>query len=177
MDAVASPLVMRRSIFIAAPPERVWQEFESIDRLRRWYAGKTASTEQHVLRYEPRVGGWFELTCRWTHGVPGACRLGGEIVVFDPPRELTLKNNSFLPARPWSEPISKTFRLSPASGGTVVEIIEHGFEVAGEYAQDFHLEAEIGWTMDELVALRRLIEGGLELRIPTGATAAATGVA
>jgi hypothetical protein len=173
MEAIDSELVMRRSTLIAAPPGRVWQEFESIGAMRRWYAGKRASSEQEVLRYEPRAGGWFEITCRWVNeGVPGACRLGGEIIVFDPARELTLESHSFLPERSWSGPIKKTIRLSSAFGGTVVEILEHGFEVAGEHARDFHLEAEIGWTMDELIALRRVVEGGLDLRIPVGAIAA-----
>jgi uncharacterized protein YndB with AHSA1/START domain len=173
MEAIDSELFMRRSILIAAQPERVWQEFESIDAMRRWYAGKRASSEHEVLRYEPRVGGWFEITCRWVHeGMPGACRLGGEIIVFDPPRELTLESHSFLPERSWPGPIKKTIRLSSAPGGTVVEILEHGFEAAGEHARDFHLEAEIGWTMDELIALRRVVEGGLDLRIPVGAIAA-----
>ena len=173
MESLNSPLVMRRSILIAATPERVWEEFTSIDRMRQWYAGKRATSEQEVLRYEPRVGGWFELTCRWEHdGVPGACRLGGEITVFDYARELTLESHSFLPERSWRDPIKKTIRLSPAPGGTVVEIMEHGFEVAGEHARDFHLEAEIGWTMDELIALRCLVEGGLDLRIPVGAASA-----
>jgi uncharacterized protein YndB with AHSA1/START domain len=173
MESLDSHLVMRRSVMIAAPPDRVWEEFESIDRMRRWYAGKRETSEQHVLRYEPRVGGWFEITCKWIHdGVPGACRMGGEIVVFDRARELTLESHSFLPERPWAAPIKKTIRLSPAPGGTVVEIMEHGFEAAGEHARDFHLEAEIGWTMDELIALRRVVEGGLELRIPVGALSA-----
>jgi hypothetical protein len=43
----------------------------------------------------------------------------------------------------------------------VVEILEYGYEVAGEDAGSFHHEAEIGWTMDELIALRRLVEAGV----------------
>ncbi|MEX2245582.1 MAG: SRPBCC domain-containing protein [Dehalococcoidia bacterium] len=167
MESVKSPLVMRRSIFIHASPERVWQEFESIDRMRRWYAGEVPGITQQVLRYEPVAGGWLEIACQWTKGTPGACRLGGKILVFDPGRELTQERHSFLPERPWREPIRMTFRLSPALGGTVVEVLEYGFEVAGEHAASYHLEAEAGWTMHELEALRRLVEAP----VMTGASA------
>jgi uncharacterized protein YndB with AHSA1/START domain len=149
---------MRRSIFIAATPEEVWKQFESIDAMRRWYAGKTATVEQRILRYEPGAGGWLEIECTWTHGTPGSCHLGGPIVVFEPGRELTQEHYSYRPARPWDKPNMLTFRLAPAFGGTVVEILEYGFEVAGEQAGSFHHEAEIGWTMDELIALRRVAE-------------------
>jgi uncharacterized protein YndB with AHSA1/START domain len=134
MDAIDSPLVMRRSILIAATPERVWQEFESIERMRRWYAGKTATVEQRILRYEPGARGWLEIECAWTHGTPGSCHLGGPIVVFEPGRELTQEHHSYKPARPWVKPTWLTFRLTPALGGTVVEILEYGYEVAGEDA-------------------------------------------
>lgn len=158
MDPIDSPLVMRRSIFIAATRERVWQEFESIEALRGWYAGKTATVEQRILRYEPREGGWLEIECEWTHGTPGSCHLGGPIVVFEPGRELTQEHHSYRPTRAWEKPTTLTFRLSPALGGTVVEILEYGYEVAGEEAGSFHHEAEAGWTMDELIALRRIVE-------------------
>jgi uncharacterized protein YndB with AHSA1/START domain len=158
MEALKSPLVMRRSIYIEAPPGRVWKEFESIERLRRWYAGKVATIEQRILRYEPGVGGWLELECEWTHGTPGRCHLGGEIVAFEPARELTIAQHSFYPKRPTDQPIMKTFRLSPALDGTVVEILEHGFEATGDHAAAYHRESEAGWTMFELEALRLLVE-------------------
>jgi hypothetical protein len=93
--------------------------------------------------------------------------------VFEPARELTQEHHSYRPARAWDKPNMLTFRLSPALGGTVVEILEYGYEVAGEHARDFHLEAEIGWTIDELIALRRVVEGALDLHIPVGAQPAA----
>jgi uncharacterized protein YndB with AHSA1/START domain len=176
MEPIESPLVMRRSILIAAPPERVWQEFESIERLPGWYAGKTATTEQRVVRYEPGEGGWLEIECEWTHGdTPGSCHLGGPIVVWTPGRELTQEHHSYRPSRMWERPTRLTFRLTPQLGGTVVEILEYGYEVAGEAAADFHLEAELGWTMDELIALRRVVEGPHDLRIPVAARTLASG--
>ncbi len=43
MKPLESNLAIRRSIFIKATPERIWQEFESHERMRRWWAPGTAS--------------------------------------------------------------------------------------------------------------------------------------
>lgn len=151
---------MRRSIFIKAAPERVWREFEAFDRISRWFGGKTSTVQQRVTRYEPGVGGWFEIEAEWTHEVPGACRLGGKIIAFEPPRELTVEWNSFLPEYEWHEPTFVTFRLTAALGGTVVEIMQHGFERCGIGAAGYHRDAEGGWNTMELEALRQLVETG-----------------
>ncbi len=37
MGITISLLNVRRSILIQAPPERVWQEFESFDRFAAWF--------------------------------------------------------------------------------------------------------------------------------------------
>jgi uncharacterized protein YndB with AHSA1/START domain len=158
MKIAEGGLVMRRSMFMRATPERVWREFESAERLSRWFAGKTASVEQRVLRHEPGAGGWFEIAAEWTHGGGGACNLGGKIVTWDPPREMTVEWNSFLPQYEWREPTYVTFRLTPASGGTVVEILQHGFERCGEGGAKYHRDAEGGWNTMELEALRIIVE-------------------
>ena len=49
-------LAVRRSILIKAPPERIWREFESFERMKAWFG-----TGHTLLKYEPRVGGWVEL--------------------------------------------------------------------------------------------------------------------
>src|SRR6266436_6681627 len=48
-------LVVRRSIWIDAKPERVWQEFETPEAMRLWFG-----TGHTLVSYEPRVGGWVE---------------------------------------------------------------------------------------------------------------------
>ncbi|MDP9180167.1 MAG: SRPBCC domain-containing protein [Chloroflexota bacterium] len=54
-------LVVRRSVEIDAPPERVWQEFESAERMRLWYT-PAGGVEMPCKRldFEPHVGGKFE---------------------------------------------------------------------------------------------------------------------
>jgi uncharacterized protein YndB with AHSA1/START domain len=149
---------MRRSMFMRATPERIWREFESRDRIGCWFGGKTATVQQRVTRYEPGAGGWLEIEAEWTHDGGGACRLGGKIITFDPPRELTVEWNSFLPVYNWHEPTYVTFRLTPGPGGTFVEILQHGFERCGEGAAKYHRDAEGGWNTMELEALRSIVE-------------------
>ncbi len=48
-------LVVRRSIWIGATPDRVWQEFETFEAMRLWFG-----TGHTLVSYEPRVGGWVE---------------------------------------------------------------------------------------------------------------------
>ena len=55
MQTQPGALVVRRSIWIDAKPERVWQEFESFEAMKRWYG-----TGHALVSYEPQVGGWVE---------------------------------------------------------------------------------------------------------------------
>jgi uncharacterized protein YndB with AHSA1/START domain len=84
-------------------------------------------------------------------------RYGGPIVVFDPPRELTFEND-WIPNRGWLQPTFITLRLSPQLGGTLVELMHHGFERTGANAADEHAGYEGGWGMTQLNALRSGVE-------------------
>ena len=158
--AIDSVLVVRRSIHIKAAPERVWREFESMDRMRSWWgvligdpiAGK--ANGQRLVAYEPRKGGHVEMEVD-LDGEPA--RYGGPIVVFDAPRELTFEND-WIPNRGWLRPTFITLRLTPALGGTMVELMHHGFERIGRDAFDDHASYEGGWGMTQLNALRSLVE-------------------
>ena len=55
MGAQIGALVVRRSIWIDAKPDEVWEEFESLERMRAWYG-----TGHTLVRYEPFVGGIVE---------------------------------------------------------------------------------------------------------------------
>lgn len=49
-------LAVRRSVLIKATPERVWQEFKTLEKMRAWFGlGHT------LHKYEPRLGGQVEL--------------------------------------------------------------------------------------------------------------------
>ena len=52
MGTEIGPYAVRRSIWIDAPPENVWQEFATFERMADWYG-----TGHELREYEPRVGG------------------------------------------------------------------------------------------------------------------------
>jgi uncharacterized protein YndB with AHSA1/START domain len=157
-QAVLGVLVVRRSIHIRATPERVWKEFTSFERMNGWWgitigtpeAGK--SNGQILRAYEPRLGGHIEMEVLF-NGQP--MRYGGKIIVFDPGRELTFECD-WIPNQGWLRPTLLTIRLTPALGGTLVELMHHGFEQTGDQASEDHAGYEGGWGMTQLNALRKV---------------------
>lgn len=156
-----SPLKVRRSIHIQAPPERVWQEFESFEKINRWWGACVGDPEagtskgQILLEYAPHPGGRAVMAV----DMGGArMRYGGEIKVFDAGRELTFEND-WIPNRGWAAPTYITLRLTPAMGGTLVEIFHHGFERTGGDAGAEHAGYEQGWGMTQLNALKAAVQG------------------
>jgi uncharacterized protein YndB with AHSA1/START domain len=159
-------LAIRRSIYIPAPPERVWREFESSERFAGWFGvlvrehdseGSERTMGHRVLRYEPGAGGWAEMEVE----VDGVMRrFGGRIMVFDAPQELTFEDRWLAAPPGGEEPALITFLLTPVLEGTAVELIAHGFEGMGERGAELHRGHQAGWSMRQLEALRRAVEAG-----------------
>ena len=151
-----SVLIVRRSIYIEAPPERVWREFEDFDHMAGWWGALKGdpvagtSQGQRLITYEPRAGGRIEMEVM-IDGAPA--RYGGRITTFDAGRELTFEND-WIPNQGWAAPTLMTVRLTPALKGTLVEILHHGFERTGEHGGEEHSGYEGGWGMTQLTALR-----------------------
>jgi uncharacterized protein YndB with AHSA1/START domain len=143
-------LTIRRSIHIDATPERIWREFTDQQRMARWWG-----TGHRLLTYEPRLGGWVEMEV----DVAGVMRrFGGKIVTFDAGRELTFEDEWLPPEA--DAPLLITLRLIPAAvGGTIVELIQHGFERNPTTAAEEHRGHQAGWTSRQLEALRAIVEG------------------
>jgi uncharacterized protein YndB with AHSA1/START domain len=144
-------------VLIDASPERVWQEFESLERMRAWFgvAWESGGRRGHtLLKYEPRLGGAVELSV--VHDGEDK-RFGGRIVVFEPARELTFEDD-WIPNQGWLAPAYITIRLRPALGGTLVELFHHTIERTGPGAADQHLGFEMGWTAHHLEALKGIVE-------------------
>ena len=150
MATEIGPLAVRRSILIKAPPERVWREFETFERMKAWFG-----TGHSLTKYEPRLGGAVE-TDAGQHGDGEPLVFGGRITVLDPPRELTFENDWF--GHGWKMPSLLTIRLAPALDGTLVELFHHGFERVGGDAGENHRGFEGGWTLRQLEALRQIVE-------------------
>jgi len=154
-----SALVVRRSIHIKATPAKVWEQFESFERMNRWWGAVIKTPEagkpngQRLLKYEPHKGGRVEMEVMFD-GTP--LRYGGAILVFDPSRELTFESD-WIPNQGWLHPTHMTLRLTPALDGTLVELTHHGFERTGPNASEEHAAYETGWGMTQLNALRDLV--------------------
>ncbi len=142
-------LSVRRSIWIHASPSRVWEEFESLERMRRWFG-----TGHALVRYEAKVGAEVE-TDAGSLDDGEALRFVGRVVVVEPPHELTFEQDWV--GHGWKAPPLITIRLTPLDGGTLVELFHHGFEVLGGDAADNHRGFEGGWTMRQLESLRELV--------------------
>jgi uncharacterized protein YndB with AHSA1/START domain len=148
MAPTIGPLAVRRSIWIDAPPTRVWEEFEDLERMRRWFG-----TGHTLVKYEARVGAEVETDASELDGE--ALRFVGRVVVVDPPREVTFEQDWV--GRGWKGPLLITIRLTSLDGGTLVELFHHGFEVLEADAAENHRGFEGGWTMRQLEALRELV--------------------
>jgi uncharacterized protein YndB with AHSA1/START domain len=166
MEALDSILVVRRSIFIEAQPTRVWEEFTTFDRMNGWWGrlvGDPVAGEgngQRLVTYEPREGGRIEMEVAGRDG--SKLRYGGAIRKFTSGRELTF-DSDWIPNQGWREPTHLTIRLSSALGGTVVEVLHHGFERASESPGEEFAGYEAGWGMLQLTSLRDVVQGAPEL--------------
>ena len=145
------PLNVRRSIWIDAKPERVWEEFESFERMRSWYG-----TGHELTKYEPRVGGIVETDAGSLPDSQEALVFRGTVLVFDPPAEITFEQDWI--GHGWPAPALLTIRLTPVDNGTLVELFHHAFERFGEAAAENHRGFEEGWTIRQLEALRARVE-------------------
>ena len=149
MGITISLLNVRRSILIQAPPERVWQEFESFDRIAAWFG---RGHELH--RFEPKLGGQVEMSVE----LDGERQsYGGPVVVFERECEVTFESNWHAASRAMPVPTFFTFRLTPLYDGTMVEIFHHGFERLGADAADSLEGYEQGWDVKHLTALRAIV--------------------
>lgn len=146
MGTQIGPLAVRRSVWIDAPQERVWQEFESFERMKAWFG-----TGHDLITYEPWEGGWVEVDCG------PECRFGGRVIVFEPPNELTFED-AWIPDVGWHAPMLLTLRLTPHLGGTHVELFVHAFERIGPSGPEAHRGYEGGWTTLQLNTLKDIVE-------------------
>lgn len=138
-------LAVRRSAWIADSPQRVWQEFESFERFSDWFG-----TGHELIAYEPYVGGRLEF-----ESGPGE-RWGGDILVYEPHRELTFEDG-YVP-RTSPQALLITIRLSEHLGGTHVEFFVHGFEQLADRGGDRLQGLEAGWTTLQLNNLKKIAE-------------------
>src|SRR5262245_42656388 len=126
MGTTIGAMHVRRSAFIRATPERVWEEFASFERMREWLGiGQTLHAS------EPELGAEVELSVE----LDGTRQhFGGPVTRCEPGREISIASNWHDPELAWEVPTMWTIRLTPAYDGTMVEIFHHGFERFGPTA-------------------------------------------
>ena len=83
---------------------------------------------------------------------------GGKISRWDPGKRLTIANNWFNEDMAWPVDLPISFLLKNYEGGTLVELLHHGFELLGEEASAQHEMYEAGWNNQHLMALKKLVE-------------------
>ena len=151
MTTEIGPYAVRRSTWIAASPERVWEEFATFERMVEWYG-----TGHTLVKYEPVVGGIVETDAATDRGGDDSLRFTGRVLVFDPPRELTFEQEWL--GHGWIAPALITLRCTPVDGGTLVELFHHGFERVADDPGELLRGFEDGWTTRQLEALHGRIE-------------------
>jgi len=149
MGLVISLMNVRRSIFIEATPRRVWQEFESFERMTAWFG---LGHELHT--FDARLGGQVDLS---VEGDGQRSHYGGSIVAFEPGCEVSFESN-WDGENAWPVPTFFTIRLTPLYDGTLVELFHHGFERLGAAAANNLQGYEEGWGVNHLTALRGIVE-------------------
>ena len=151
MGVCIGALHVRRSLWIRAGCARIWQEFETLHRLSAWFG------RGHELEvFEPGPQGRIVLSVTIDEEVRS---FGGDVLVWEPERELTFENN-WHPPHQWLVSTLITLRLTPMYEGTLVELFHHGFERLGSSAGDELAGYEAGWTVHYLAALRDIVEAG-----------------
>lgn len=154
MGTEIGTFAVRRSAWIKATPERVWQEFESLERMQRWFG-----TGHTLVAFEPKVGGYVETDASTDQdGESSEYRFVGQVTVYDSPRELTFEQDWV--GHGWPAPPLVTIRLTPADGGTLVELFHHAFDRLGDAttAAENLAGFEGGWTNRQVEALRAIVE-------------------
>src|SRR5437879_9673974 len=74
------------TIYIAAPPEKVWEALTSAEFSRQYFSG-------HAVEVDQRIGGAFIMRTP-----DGALHISGEVIECEPPRKLTVTFNVNWPA-------------------------------------------------------------------------------
>lgn len=156
MGIQVGPLHMRRSIFIEASVQRVWREFETKDKIDAWFG-----TGHTLVEFEPRLDGAVDIDIGVVEDDQGkstgtAIHCVGHVLVFEPEREITF-DTRWTPNDSRPTPTLWTLRLTALYGGTLVEIIHHGYERFGAGAADALQGNEEGWDAHHLIKLREIV--------------------
>lgn len=148
----AEKLQIQFEIEIAAPPEKVWEKFATLEGMNGWLARN--------LIFEHKAGGRFQMEGE----VPGdgPYKFSGEVVRIVPEKELTFTWRSEIgDDGAWDEHTLVSFKLRPIQGGTRVTLTHSGFDLLGDERAQKAYEGHIeGWeAAATLDSLKNAVEG------------------
>jgi uncharacterized protein YndB with AHSA1/START domain len=107
-----------QDVFIEASPETVWEFVATEEGIKQWLGPRT---------YTAREGAPIDFHVKTPDG--GEFVMFGEVVTFDPPRELAFTwTQQTVGGDTWPEPTMVTITLEPKDGGTYVKLVHSGFE-------------------------------------------------
>lgn len=140
-------MTVERSIWIAAPRERVWQAITQPRQLEQWYA-KGCPWEIPALEVGATVKFYNTDTDIQT----------ATIAVVDPPRQLTLRWQPD-PMFP-SALLTNTFLLEEEENGTRVTVTQTGYESVPDEVRQQWFDADAGGYTSIVENLKAYLEGG-----------------
>ena len=135
-------LAVERTIWIAAPPERVWQAVTDPKQLSQWFA---PGSIWEIARLE--IGGVAKF-----YNTPDDIALH-TITILEPPRQFALS---------WDEndkPMLTSFNLEEEEDGTRVTINETGFEQLPDEIREIRMEQTGTGYTSSLENLKAYLEG------------------
>ncbi|WKA29749.1 SRPBCC family protein [Bradyrhizobium roseum] len=138
------------TIYIAAPPEKVWQALTSAEFSRHYFSGLAVEADL-------KVGGAFSV-----RAPDGSVHIGGEVIECDPPKRLTVTWNLNWPALVEKlGPTLVTYEIEPAGETVRLTMLQsHDREIS----DDILSGGRSGWPAI-LSSLKSLLETGQALTI------------
>jgi uncharacterized protein YndB with AHSA1/START domain len=146
-ENVPERMEIRNSIYITTKVERVWKTISTQEGLRKWWNPNT--------EFDPFVGG--KISFSGNHrGTP--YHFVGEIIEMEEPYRLVFTWNSKY--NPWPVASLLTITIVDEGERSRITIIHHGFEkMPYEHAQRIFQAFRDGWDGEEVVNLKRFLEG------------------
>lgn len=127
----------RVSMFIQAPPQKVYSAFVELDLLTQFWLNAASGPL--------RLG----VAVKWSFMVKGA-EAEATAVVMDRPKRLAWQ---------WNDGATVSITFEPLDGGTVVVVVNEGFAEVGEAASAAALDGTGGFAL-VLADLKTLLESG-----------------
>jgi uncharacterized protein YndB with AHSA1/START domain len=138
MERTVDELVLRKTLEVAAPPERAFALFT--EGIAGWWPVRTHSVAEEraeTVVFEPGVGGRI-----YERTLDGDEHLWGTVTAWDPPGRVAC---TWHPGREPETAQEVEVRFEPLGSGTRVELVHTGWERLGDRAAAQFENYDGGW--------------------------------